>query len=268
MNRLDDAIQQLHIADELSKRDTVLARIHPVGKLLITLLYLIALLSFPVYNLTGVFGMAVYPVLIYQLGELSVQDALRHLRGLFLLLFLVGIANPVLDREVLVCWGTLRISGGMISFATLFLKGSFALLSSYALLVSTGMENLCYAMQCMHLPGMLIVVVMLIYRYCILFLQQAKRRMLAYELRVPGQSGVSRKAWGSLAGSMLLGSIDRAQRVYESMQLRGFEGVFHVSGNRRWRKKDTFVFCVCMIALILCFRTVPVFALAGRLLIK
>ena len=67
----------------------------------------------------------------------------------------------------------------------------------------------------------------------IVLLKEAERIMLAYEMRAPGQKGVHWKAWGSLAGQLLLRSIDRAQIVYESMMLRGYDGTF-----RLIRKKE------------------------------
>ena len=47
----------------------------------------------------------------------------------------------------------------------------------------------------------------------------------AYRLRAPGQKGVHLKAWGSFVG-LLLRSIDRADEVYHSMLLRGYNGNF------------------------------------------
>ena len=48
----------------------------------------------------------------------------------------------------------------------------------------------------------------------------------AYSLRAPGQKGIHISAWGSFLGQLLLRSMDRAQALYESMELRGFSGEF------------------------------------------
>ena len=91
----------------------------------------------------------------------------------------------------------------------------------------------------------------------------------------PGQSadalrlgiGVARKgiqfqAWGSLLGQLLLRSIDRAQLVYESMQLRGFAGSFPPGQ----KKHGGWLFLAVTVFYCAVFRAVPVFELAGRLL--
>lgn len=265
MNRADEAIKQLHTVDELAARDTFMSGVHPAGKLLVTVLFLMTLLSFSAQNFTGVLSMVIYVMVLYQLGELSVRHTVRHLWGLFLLLLLVGIANPILDQKVAVYWGTMPVTEGMLSFITLFLKGGLALLSAYGLMATTGVDALCYGFQCLRLPQMLIVVIMLIYRYIMLFLKEAKRKMLAYSMRAPGQKGVHFAAWGSLLGGMLLGSIDRAEVVYESMQLRGFQGEFHMVHSDREVKRRTILYCLAMSVMTLTLRLVPVFELVGGL---
>lgn len=262
MSKIDDAMRQLHTVDALAVRNTFLTGVHPVGRLLVTALYLIALLSFPAQNLAGVLSMAIYIIIVYQLGQLSIESAIKHLWGLFLLLLLVGIANPLLNREVLTYWGSLPVTEGMLSFITLFLKGGLALLSAYGLMATMGMTAFCYGLQCLHLPQTLIVVVMLIYRYIMLLLKEVKRRTLAYSMRAPGQKGVHFHAWGPLVGGMLLGSIDRAEVVYDSMQLRGFQGKFQMEYRGvLWGR--TMGYCTAMAVLILILRFVPVFEMVG-----
>lgn len=69
---------------------------------------------------------------------------------------------------------------------------------------------------------------MLVYRYIILFLKETERMTDAYMLRAPGQKGVHYKAWGTMIGQLLLRSMDRAQTVYDSMMLRGYNGEFYL----------------------------------------
>ncbi len=49
----------------------------------------------------------------------------------------------------------------------------------------------------------------------------------AYHLRAPGQKGIHYKAWGSFLGELLIRTMDRATALYESMELRGFNGEFY-----------------------------------------
>lgn len=89
--------------------------------------------------------------------------------------------------------------------------------------------------------------------------------MLAYKLRAPGQKGIHFKVWGSFLGLLLLRSMDRAQTVYESMLLRGYQG--EIRGREFRGSKGRSVLYVCLwTAALLFLRLVPVFEIVGNFL--
>ena len=111
---------------------------------------------------------------------------------------------------------------------TLMLKGFYSVLSAYILIATTSIDDICYALRCLHVPRQIVIVIMLIYRYFGVMAAEADRITTAYKLRAPRQNGIHYKAWGTLVGQWLLRSMDRAEDVYESMLLRGFTGDFQV----------------------------------------
>ena len=179
-------------------------------------------------------------------------------------LFLVGIANPLLDRTPVLVLGGIPVSGGTLSLITLFLKGTFAVLASYLLIATATIEEICYSLRLLRLPRLLVTVVMLTYRYILLFMQEARRMSLACSLRCPGERGVPVSLWGALAGQMLLRAVDRGERVYGSMTLRGFHGEFPPPARRPARGGVLWFAFWCLALAVL--RAVPVFELVGRLL--
>ena len=118
-----------------------------------------------------------------------------------------------------------------------------------------------------HMPNILITVVMLIYRYIIVFLKEVQRIWVAYQMRAPKQKGVHYKVWGSLIGSLMLRSIDRAQVVYESMELRGFNPDTFFVKKEKVDKKSWVYFCL-MLALLIILRFVPIFEIIGGIFIR
>ena len=263
MDRLHRAIKDVHRLDDLAARDTWLNRLAPLPKLLAALVYLVVTLSFGRYQLSGVLGMGLWPLVLFELADLSLADALRPFAPVAVLLAAVGAANLFFDRTVLFYAGPLAVTGGWLSLGVLLAKGLFSFLTVWLLIASTGMEDVCAALQQLHLPRVLVTTILLIYRYIVLLLQEGHRIATAYALRAPGQRGIHFKAWGSLLGQLLLRSIDRAQLVYESMQLRGFSGAFSL---RHVGQRGTgWLFFAAALLYCLVFRTVPVFELAGRL---
>lgn len=265
MDRLHRAIKSVHRLDDLAARDTPLTRLHPLAKLLAVLVYLAATLSFDRYALTGLLGMGLYPILLYEIDDLSLWDTLRQSKAVVVLLAAVGFFNLFFDRTPALMLGPLAVSGGWLSLLTLVLKGVFSFLAVYLLIATTGMESICAALQQLHLPRVLVTTILLTYRYIVLLLQEGNRISTAYALRAPGQKGIHFRAWGSLLGQLLLRSIDRAQLVYESMQLRGFQGTFFYRRSTG-TKSASIVFLLLTMLYCLLFRTVPVFELVGHLL--
>lgn len=262
MDRLHRAIKDVHRLDDLAARDTWLNRLAPLPKLLAVAVYLAVTLSFGRYQLSGVLGMGLWPLLVLELADFAPADALRAFAPVAALLAVVGLCNLPFDRAVLLHAGPLAVTGGMLSLGVLLAKGLFCFLAVWVLIASTGMEAVCAALQQLHCPRVLTTTILLIYRYIILLLQEGSRLATAYALRAPGQKGIHFRAWGSLLGQLLLRSIDRAQLVYESMQLRGFAGAFPLGP----KKHGGWLFFAATVGYCAVFRAVPVFELAGRLL--
>ena len=262
MDRLHRAIKDVHRLDDLAARDTWLNRLGPLPKLLAVAVYLVVTLSFGRYQLSGVLGMGLWPLLVLELADFAPADALRAFAPVAALLAVVGLCNLPFDRAVLLHAGPLAVTGGMLSLGVLLAKGLFCFLAVWVLIASTGMEAVCAALQQLHCPRVLTTTILLIYRYIILLLQEGSRLATAYALRAPGQKGIHFRAWGSLLGQLLLRSIDRAQLVYESMQLRGFAGAFPLGA----KKHGGWLFFAVTVGYCAVFRAVPVFELAGQLL--
>ena len=89
----------------------------------------------------------------------------------------------------------------------------------------------------------------------------------AYHLRAPGQKGIHISAWGSFLGQLLLRSMDRAQELYSSMQLRGFQGDFHYASIRPFEPMDGVWLLGCWAAFAL-LRGVNIASLLGRLIVR
>jgi cobalt/nickel transport system permease protein len=151
------------------------------------------------------------------------------------LVLFVGIFNPFFDRQVVAQIALspgFKVTGGMISMVTLMLKGFYSILSAYILIATTSIEQICYALRLLHIPKIIVIVILLIYRYFGLMGNEADRITTAYMLRAPRQKGINYRAWGTLVGQWLLRSMDRAEDVYESMLLRGFTGDFKMKKHR------------------------------------
>ncbi len=224
MNKIEDTLQTLYFLEANSRQKLWINEIHPLSKLLTCIAYVGIVVSFPKYAFFPLLTMCCYPLLIMTLARLSFKACLYQLRILFVLVGMVGIFNPLFDRVLLFRIGPLSVTTGMLSLLTLMLKGIFSVLSSYLLLATTSIEEICFALKRLHLPNSFICILLLSYRHFILFLSELNQMLEAYHLRAVHQKGIHLKAWGSFTGHFLLRSIDRAHAIFESMTLRGFHG--------------------------------------------
>ncbi len=267
MNKMDHSLRELREMDELAVRQSPIHALCPLAKLLTTIAYIVVVVSFGKYDLSGLMVMVLYPVLLFQISGIPVGTCFRKLRFVLPLVMAVGLFNPLFDRAPLLMLGHVAVSGGVVSMLTLMAKGVFCLMASFLLMATTPIDSLCAALRQLHVPGMLVTLLLLTYRYVGVMTEELSVMTDAYHLRAPGQRGIHHSAWGSFLGQLLLRSMDRAQELYGSMQLRGFRGEFHYARVKPCTPRDAVFFAVS-VAAFLTVRWVPVAKLLGSLLLR
>lgn len=264
MSKIENAIYEIHHMDAMAARDQWVNRIHPLVKFVLTVVYILSVVSFQKYDIPGLAGMVVYPLAMFILSEVSFKDCIKRLKVVLPLVCFIGILNPFFDR-VPVSIGSIQINAGVLSMITLIMKGIFSVLASYLLIAVTAIEEICYALRLLHIPQILVTQILLTYRYISVLLEEVNRITQAYALRAPKQKGIHFKVWGTLTGQLLMRSMDRANTVYESMTLRGYNGNFrYVREHRKWRWQD-FLYFTVWVSVILLFRRIPVLIVVGNL---
>ena len=267
MEKLTNAQMALRQMDELAAADSPVHRLNPLCKLLVTVFYIVTVVSYPKYDLSGLVVMVLYPVVLFQAAEIPVSLCFRKLRVVLPLVCAVGLVNPFLDHTPLLRLGALTITGGVVSMVTLMLKGVFSLMASFLLIATTSIDTLCAALRTLHVPDILTTLLLLTYRYIGVMLEEVSIMTEAYALRAPGQKGIHISAWGSFLGQLLLRSMDRAEALYHSMLLRGFRGEYFYADVPPCGVSGVVYMVVCTGAF-LCARWVNLPVLLGSLFVR
>lgn len=265
MSKLRQAVADIHVSDNTDSTQAEGRRLHPLSRLLITLLYIGTVISFPNDNVMGIAAMGLYLLVQAVWHGISVRAVFLHVWPVFLVTGAVGAADLALDREVSAVFGSIVVTHGMLSMVTLMMKGLFCVAASYLLTVAASIRQICYALRLLHVPEEIVSVVMLMHRYLIVCLKEVERMQQAYRLRAPNQKGLRFRSWGSFVGLLLLRSMDRAQEVYESMELRGFCG--RVEGSS-FRSRAVFADVLAVLfwgSVFFLLRVFPVFQMVGNL---
>lgn len=267
MNKMEKALWELSEMDELAAQDSPIHRLSPTAKLLTAIAYILVVVSYHKYDLSGLIVMLLYPVLLFQLSDIPISVCFYKLRIVLPLVMAVGLFNPFFDRAPLVYLGTVPVSGGVISMLTLMLKGVLCLMVSFLLMATTPIDSLCAALRKLHIPGMLVTLLLLTYRYVGVMTEELAVMTDAYHLRAPGQKGIHVSAWGSFLGQLLLRSMDRAQELYSSMLLRGYHDHFHYAPMKTFDLRDG-LFLVGCVAIFLLLRFVNIAQLLGSIFMR
>ncbi len=264
MKRIDHAIVEFKEMDEMAKRDSLVHSVNPVVKLIITIAYIFVTVSFGKYDLSGLIIMCLYPIALFEISDTSIGACFYKLRIVIPLVCAVGIFNPFLDKETLLYVGNVAVSGGVVSMFTLMLKGVFCIMASFVLVATTSFDEICAALRRLHIPGFFVTLLLLTYRYISVMMEEVSVMTDAYMLRAPGQKGVHFSAWGSFLGQLLLRSMDRAEELYSSMRLRGFNGEFIYASLDPLKGRD-YAFLFASLGIIALFRFTELTAIIGQL---
>ena len=221
------AIYNIRLMDDLARGETCVHRRHPLAKLVATVGFLIAVISLDKYEVSNLIPFVFYPLLLLIFSEIPAGPVINRILIVEPFIIALGIFNPIFDRQDVLI-GAINISAGWLAFLSILIKGSLTVAAVVLLLATTGMERLTAAFRMLHIPRIFVLQLLLTYRYISLLAEEVGRLLRAHELRTPGHKGVAPAAWGSLAGGLLLRSFDRAQRIYQAMCLRGFDGDYNV----------------------------------------
>jgi cobalt/nickel transport system permease protein len=184
--------------------------------------------------------------LLWRLGGLA----------LALALFLIWLPLAYPDKEPLWDLGWLSLSSaGMILALVLLLKALTVVTLILALAASASFQDNLKAAQCLRVPGVLLHIVQLTYRFVFLIADEFVRLRLALRVRGYRNRGNwhSYRTVGQVAGTLLVRSHERAERVGQALRCRGFDGRFRSLRELRTRPGDVLAFALiigCAVALL------------------
>ena len=158
---------------------------------------------------------------------------------LLILPFTVDRGGPVWDL------GPVRVSAaGVVAAVAIILKALAIVTLMLVILATAPLHTTLHAAQRLHVPGLLVQLTLLGYRYIFLLADELARIRTA--LRVRGfRNRMSRHAYrtaGQVTGTLLVRGAERAERVAQAMRCRGFDGRFRSLAEFRTKTRDVVLF--------------------------
>jgi cobalt/nickel transport system permease protein len=107
----------------------------------------------------------------------------------------------------------------------------------------------------------------MLYRYIFVLIEEAIRMLRAYTLRSFSAKKIRYHVFKQMLGSLLLRTIDRAQRIHLAMLSRAFTGEIRIARQYKFARAEIF-YLVSLVLFFTFIRVVDVSALLGNLLLE
>ena len=229
MIKIESNWLELRYLDDLALQNTLIHRIDPCVKLITTLTFIVIVNSFSKYEIIGILPLLFYPIALISLGNIPYIHLLKRLTLIAPFVIFVGLFNPFFDRIPFQVIGPFVITGGWVSFLSINIKLLLSASAALILVATTGINSICLAMFRLGVPKPIVVQILFMYRYIHVLIEEFIRTAQAYQLRFFHGDSIHYKVWGSLLGQLLIRTFDRAQRIYQAMLCRGFDGNISLS---------------------------------------
>jgi cobalt/nickel transport system permease protein len=234
MLKIDQNLFDIGRMDTLAMGDSPLHRLDPRAKLITTLVFIATVVSMGKYELSALIPFFIFPLVQIAAGGLPLSYLLRKVMIVAPFALFIGIFNPLLDREVLLQFGNLHISGGWVSYLSILLRFTLTVTAALTLIALTGFNAVCLALEKLGAPLPFVVQMLFLYRYIFVLTDEAARLVRARSLRSFESKGMGFSPFASMVGHLLLRTLDRAQRIHLAMQCRGFEGQIPILRSMRF----------------------------------
>jgi cobalt/nickel transport system permease protein len=229
--------------EEFALGDSLIHRLDPRVKIGVVVLYsvIVALNG----SLQATAASICLPVLLVILARLSVKRILARMAVvngfvLFLWLFLPFTA----PGKIVYSFGPLYIyQEGLLHALLITLKSNAILLTVIALLGTSTVFSLVYALSHLGAPDKLVHLFFFCYRYVHVIHGEYHRLLNALKIRgfKPGTNMHTYRTYSYLVGMLLVRSFDRSARILSAMKCRGFTGRFHLMERREMHAHDYLV---------------------------
>lgn len=238
------------IADTIStektgRAESTFTRYDTRAVTLALLCYLVAMLSLPATNLGDLLVMGCLLMIATSLSGIKLRTVLRKSLLVLPLVLLIGLFNPIIDRTPIATFLGVIITRGWVTFLTIIIRGVLAVSAVALVTEGVGFRSICDALRRMGVPKLFTEQLLFLHRYLFVIVEEAQEMSRARLARSGGRNKLRLKVWATLIGTLLIRSIDRAERIYGAMLARGYQGRMPDRGvKRRWHKQDTLLLII------------------------
>ena len=244
--------------DRYSDRDSVIHRLDPRGKLVVTFAFIVAVVLTP-FSSWLAYGLyfAVIAVLI-ALSRLPVSHFLKRSLVIIPFVLLMAVFIPFFKEGEVVgsynlwLWQVSVTHSGLQVLWNIMTKAWLSILGLILLTSTASFTSILKGLEQLRMPKVIVMIMSFMYRYIFLLTDEVLRMKQARDSR---NFGGGRKLWqigtvGNMIGTLFIRSYERGERVYASMVARGFDGHSRTLERLCFSRRDALFIAVLGMALV------------------
>jgi len=244
--------------DRYSDRDSVVHRLDPRGKLVVTFAFIAAVVLTP-FGSWLAYGLyfAIIAALI-ALSRLPVSHFIKRSLVIIPFVLLVAAFVPFFkEGEVafsfnIWAWHLSVTHSGLQLLSSILAKAWLSILSLILLTSTTSFTKILKGLEQLRMPKVIVMIMSFMYRYIFLLTDEVMRMKQARDSR---NFGGGRKLWqigtvGNMIGTLFIRSYERGERVYASMVARGFDGHSRTLERLYFSQRDAVFVAILSTALV------------------
>jgi cobalt/nickel transport system permease protein len=231
----------LSIQEPFSDGASVVHRLDPRGRIVVAALFAILLAVTTTYA-TALTGLAL-ALFCLALARLPLRQVAVRLLVVNSFIFFLWLVLPLTyPGDPVWRLGPLTATRqGLVFTGLITLKSNAIILALIALIATVPVVTLGQALHQMRVPDKLTHLLLFTYRYIYVFEQEYRRLVQAMKIRGfrPRTNLHTYRSYAYLAAMLLVRSFDRAERVFQAMLCRGFNGTFYSLTTFSWQGRDS-----------------------------
>lgn len=261
---LEASYSDLGRLDRLAYRDTPVHRLDPRAKVVATFLFVVAVVSFPRYEVLSLLPFFLFPVLTAALGDIPAGFIAGKVARVSPFALLVGVFNPVFDTATVAIVPGVSVSAGWVSLLSILVKFALTISAALLLIATTSFPGICRGLRRLGMPSLFVSQLLFLYRYLFVLVEEAARVVRARDQRSFGGRGTGVRVFARIAGTLFVRTVERAERIYGAMLARGFRGEVPSTKCEALRAADI-AFVLASASFFALCRLVPVPEAVGRI---
>ena len=205
--------------DKYSSLKSPIHKLRPQIKMILSFSFILLLSVLPLDILIWVSPMSL--ILLISIIYISKVPIIHLLKKSFLIM-------PIIIPVILI--NTIFREDMGLEISILFLLRSFLSILTLILLVSTTKFNtILTTLDKWHFPGIFIMILSFMYRYFFLLIDELEKMVRSVKLRsCDTKKLVLFRSYTNIMGVLMIKSFDRAERVFQEMEMRGLEANWRI----------------------------------------